>query len=232
MRLKAISYIITGEQSLVMRGRDYKDEIYLRLHNRFSSKGRENYIDLKSRIKNCVFDICGANNKVSIGKDCNIHDIFFGIYGNNNHIVIGNNVSLRTSHFHLGDQYSRLRICDSVSIENDAYICVLEGKMVRIGKDCMFSTGIIMTPSDAHPIFEQKTGERVNKAKNILIGEHVWFGQNVTCLKGVEISDNVIIGNGSLCTAGKYESGCIYAGNPAKLIKEGYYWEEKRQCER
>lgn len=232
MKSKIISYVLGSEQDLAIHENSFEDKIYLRMHNRFSCSGKGNYIDLGSRVKNCTFDISGTNNKIVIGKNCNIHDVFFGIYGNHNSIVIGNNVSLRTSHFQLGDNHSRLRICDLVSIEKDAFICVLEGKLVKIGNECMFSTGIIITPSDAHPIFELKTGERINRAKNILIGEHVWFGQNVTCLKGVEISDNVIIGNGSLCTAGKYKSGCIYAGNPAKLIKEGYYWEVKRQCER
>ena len=55
--------------------------------------------------------------------------------------------------------------------------------------------------------------------KDILIGENVWIGMNCIILKGVVIGDNTIIGAGSIVTK-NLEANCIYAGNPAKLVKK------------
>ena len=55
--------------------------------------------------------------------------------------------------------------------------------------------------------------------KPITIGNDVWFGGSVTVLPGVTIHDNVVVGAGSVVTK-DLESGYVYAGNPAKKIRE------------
>ena len=55
--------------------------------------------------------------------------------------------------------------------------------------------------------------------KPITIGNDCWFGGSVTILPGVTIQDNVVVGAGSVVTK-DLESGWIYAGNPAKKIRE------------
>ncbi len=207
-------------------------KMYVMRHNHFRSTGTDNVIETGSNIRHCLFDIKGQNNKIIIGNNCHIHDITFRVYGNNNRIAIGSDVSMNKSLIHIGDNFSRLKIGNHVSMEQNAQIFALEGKVIDIGRDCMFASGITLFNSDSHPIFALASNEQVNKAKNIKIGKHVWLGQNVTCLKGVEVFDDVIIGNGSLCTAGKYAHHCIYAGNPARLIKKGYRWEQQRRLER
>lgn len=52
----------------------------------------------------------------------------------------------------------------------------------------------------------------------VKIGNNVWIGENVTILSGVCIGDNVIIGAKSL-VINSFESNCIIAGTPAKIIK-------------
>lgn len=51
----------------------------------------------------------------------------------------------------------------------------------------------------------------------ILIGNNVFIGFGAVILPGTEISDNVIIGSGSV-VKGKIESNSVYAGVPAKFI--------------
>ena len=53
----------------------------------------------------------------------------------------------------------------------------------------------------------------------VIIGDNVWLGTNVLVLPGVEIGDNVIVGAGSVVTK-NLSSNCIYAGVPAKFIKQ------------
>lgn len=223
---------VATRRSLTVQTSTYTSKLYVMRHNLFESMGVDNVIEAGSNIKHCSFDIKGQNNKIIIGKSCHIYDITFRVYGNNNRISIGSDVSMNKSLIHIGDNFSRLKIGNHVSMEENAHIYALEGKVIDIGRDCMFASGITLFNSDSHPIFALASNEQVNKAKNIKIGKHVWLGQNVTCLKGVEICDDAIIGNGSLCTAGKYAHHCIYAGNPARLIKEGYRWEQQRRLER
>jgi sugar O-acyltransferase (sialic acid O-acetyltransferase NeuD family) len=50
-------------------------------------------------------------------------------------------------------------------------------------------------------------------------GSHVFFGANATVLPRIRIGDHVIIGAGSVVTK-DLEGGAVYAGNPAKKLKE------------
>ena len=105
-------------------------------------------------------------------------------------------------------------------------ILCLEGKEVEIGNDCMFSTNCELRTSDDHSIFCGE--ERINPARNTLVGDNVWFGENVVCLKGAEIADGDVIGHSSICTKGIYEKNSIYVGSPARKIRNNITWEIER----
>ena len=62
----------------------------------------------------------------------------------------------------------------------------------------------------------------INENKPIEIGNHVWIGAKSTILKGTKIADGSVIGAGSLGTGLLSDEKSIYAGQPAKLIKEEY----------
>ncbi|WP_254789998.1 acyltransferase, partial [Vibrio cholerae] len=86
---------------------------------------------------------------------------------------------------------------------------------------CMFSRNVKLMTSDGHDIL--RDGKRINPAKSIYIGSHVWLADNVTILKGVDIGSGSIIGINSTVTKsiGQY---CIAAGNPARKIKDNISW--------
>ena len=52
------------------------------------------------------------------------------------------------------------------------------------------------------------------------IGKLCFIGANAIIMCGVRIGDNVVVGSGAIVTK-DVPSGCIVAGNPAKIIKEG-----------
>ena len=64
----------------------------------------------------------------------------------------------------------------------------------------MLSNNIIIRTSDSHPIFNQTTGERINHAKDVIIGNNVWIAAHATIMKGVHIGDGSIVGFGSVVT--------------------------------
>ena len=57
------------------------------------------------------------------------------------------------------------------------------------------------------------------------IGDNCLVGKNVTILPGVKIGDNVVIGCSSVVTK-DIPNNCIAAGNPARVIKSDFSWDE------
>ncbi|GEM_PF-1230138 len=53
----------------------------------------------------------------------------------------------------------------------------------------------------------------------IIIGNNVWIGRNVTILKGAKIGDNCVIATGSIVTK-EIPANCVAAGIPAKPVKK------------
>lgn len=53
----------------------------------------------------------------------------------------------------------------------------------------------------------------------VIIGNHVWVAANCLILKGVKISDNAVVGAGSVVTK-DIPTNTIWAGNPARKIKD------------
>lgn len=103
-------------------------------------------------------------------------------------------------------------------------IVVSEAKNVVIGSNCLFSYYVVIRVSDGHGIYSTTNSERLNFAKSIFIGDHVWFGQNTFVFKGTQIHSGSIIGAGSILSNKVIPSNVTYAGNPAKLIKENTFW--------
>lgn len=100
-----------------------------------------------------------------------------------------------------------------------------ENLRVTIGDNCMFARGILIRPSDGHSVIDKDSGELLNAGKNITISNNVWVAGNVAILKGVNIQENCVIGHGSVMTMKQTEANSIYAGNPARLIKQNVEWK-------
>ncbi|EEY97953.1 transferase hexapeptide repeat family [Vibrio sp. RC586] len=88
----------------------------------------------------------------------------------------------------------------------------------------MFSRNVKLMTSDGHDIL--RDGKRVNPAKNIHIGSHVWLADNVTVLKGVSIGSGSIVGINSTVTH-SFADNSAAAGNPARVIANSIAWQEE-----
>ena len=113
-------------------------------------------------------------------------------------------------------------VCGSTKISS------IEGVPVVVGNDNLFSTNVDFKTGDSHSIISVQTGKRINPSMSIKVGNHNWFGHNVTILKGVELKENVIVGTGSIVTKSPEETNIVLAGTPAKVIKRGVGWNITR----
>ena len=81
----------------------------------------------------------------------------------------------------------------------------------------MFGHGAYITDSDWHGIYDRT--EVVGSPKEVILEKNVWIGDSAIVCKGVTIGENSIIGAGSVVTK-DVPKNSVYAGNPAKLVKE------------
>lgn len=103
-------------------------------------------------------------------------------------------------------------IGEKCKIQSHTFIC----ELVTIGNDCFIGHGVMFI----NDLFSTGGPARGNKDlwKSTFIGNHVSIGSNATILP-VSICNNVVIGAGSVVTKNITSPG-IYAGNPAKKIKD------------
>ena len=103
-------------------------------------------------------------------------------------------------------------IGQGVKIQSHSFIC----EMVIIGNNTFIGHGVMFI----NDLFSEGVPANGNKNlwKSTKIGNNVSIGSNATILP-IEICDNTVIGAGSVVTRSILKPG-IYAGNPAKKIKE------------
>ena len=143
-------------------------------------------------------------------------------------ITLGNNVRLNNNFWSnlLGINHktiiiakgtAEIKIGDNVGISGAS---IYAHDSITIGNNCLIGANVNIIDNDFHPI---DPAMRLNNDPGVphapvVIGENVFIGMNSIILKGTTIGDNCVIGAGSV-VHGHFDSNCIIAGNPAKVIK-------------
>lgn len=148
------------------------------------------------------------DSKLKIGSDTRIIQEGTEIYCHENSVCdIGNHSSFMNVHFFIRPDTQ----------------CV-------IGNDAMFARNVTIRTNDAHPIYDLNAGGCINDARHlkraVVLGEHVWVGEEVYILYNTVMGNGSIIGARSL-VKGKFPNNCIIAGVPAKVIRKDVAWSRK-----
>lgn len=188
-----------------------------------SLQGENNYIVLdeltQKFIKKIFINFSGSNNILYIGANSALEGNL--IFGNNSLAIINNeqpNLKLDVNLYN-----------DSVLFwgkKSRTYGCRIwiEGqKSVIVGDDCLFSELITMRTSDHHSIIDISEGKHINPAGNIIIGNHVWIGPEVSILKNVKIGNHAIVGLRTIVTR-DISSNELHIGAPNKCIRKNVSW--------
>lgn len=109
-----------------------------------------------------------------------------------------------------------LEVGNNVCIHAFTYIFAVGG--VKIGNGAMISSNCSITTT-SHPIDSVKRFAKDEIAKLVIIGENAWFGMGTVVLPGITISDDSIIGAGSVVTKGVPPKS-IVMDNPAKVLRK------------
>lgn len=147
-----------------------------------------------------VITLSGMNATIEIGKNL-IIDKFSINAGNNCEVCIGNDV--------------RVIIAD---------VQVAYAKFT-IGNDCLIASNVSFRTHDSHFIFDKTTRERINRAKDVEVGDQVWIAAGAKLLGGAKIGTGSVVGANAV-TSSQFPPHVIIAGVPAKVIRENIIWSK------
>ncbi len=188
------------------------------------SSGEVAIEQLESRFSN-VQIISGEahqRNTIDFGYRSIFNNLIVHFKGSGNQLVVGRHCRLAGRFVFDGDD-QKIIIESNTSFEG-VHLMASEGANIKIGADCMFSYGIEIRNSDSHGIYDMTTRRRINFSEDIEIGNHVWLGMGVSVLPGVAIADGCIVGMKSVVTKDLRQKNAVYAGIPARKIRENVVW--------
>ena len=87
---------------------------------------------------------------------------------------------------------------------------------ISMGNDCMVASGVYITDSDWHDIYNRIT---IGKTAPVRIENNVWVGDSAIICKGVTLGENSVVGAGAV-VVNSVPANCIAAGNPARVVKQ------------
>lgn len=180
-----------------------------------------------SMLKNVSFHIKGQDNEIIIEDFCRLKNCSIIVSGNHNRIVIGRWSTLLNAELCIENSGNEILLGEHTRILGKTHLAAIEGTKIVVGKDSMFSSDIHFRTGDSHSILNLE-GKRINASGDIVIGEHVWVGTKVTCLKGARVPDHSIVGACALVTGAFDKPNCVLAGVPAKVVKEQVDWSIHR----
>jgi acetyltransferase-like isoleucine patch superfamily enzyme len=166
----------------------------------------------------------GKRNRFSLGEAGSFANTIINCKGSDNSLQIGAKVYvLMNTELFLDGYGCSIRIGDETSIQSAVLSCNELETSIDIGEDSMISPMVVFSTGDGHSIFKVGTFERVNLAKGIATGRHVWFAANARLMKGAQIGDNCVVGYGSLVNRpiknelGNLVCNAVIAGTPAQI---------------
>jgi len=187
---------------------------------------RGNRITFDGRItENIAIQFAGARNRVVVRGPVRLAELTVDFDCDDGLLQIGpsQNVPAFSAAIRIG-QDSTVRIGRDVSSTSTVAMSATEGTTITIGDDVMFASDNQVRADDGHPIFDVRTGNRVNVSQSIRIGAHVWLGRMSVVLAGARIGSGSVIGYGAIVT-GRIPNNCIAVGVPARVIRRDTAWE-------
>jgi acetyltransferase-like isoleucine patch superfamily enzyme len=146
---------------------------------------------LDSQIKNVQF-----GNSVTVVKPVNLYNCEIS-----DNCFIGPFVEIQKN----------VKIGFGTKVQSHSFIC----ELVTIGSNCFIGHGVMFINDKF--VMGKPAGGNIDLWNSTFVSDNVYIGSNSTILP-VQICSNVVIGAGSVVTKDINQPG-IYAGNPAKLIK-------------
>lgn len=103
---------------------------------------------------------------------------------------------------------------------NSSIVCF---DKIEFGRDNLISWECSIMDTDFHKIVSLDDDKVLNENRSIKFGDRVWMCSNCYVLKGVTITDDIVIAKGSIVTKSLTEKNTIYKDNT--IAKQNIRWE-------
>lgn len=166
----------------------------------------------------------GKRNKLIIGTNVKFPKLEVSFHRNDSVLVFEDNVVFMGNLYFKGDQ-TYMKVGSGTKSNSHIFANLGEDKdEIHIGKNCLLAQVKFRT-SDSHKIFDLDTKQRINESANIRVEDKVWIAEDVLLKGGAHIRSGSVVGAKSLVTK-ELKSNSVYAGAPARLLKENICWKE------
>lgn len=102
--------------------------------------------------------------------------------------------------------------------------------IITLGENVYITDGVKFITHDGGTLLYRKQIPDLEVTKPIVVGNDVYFGNNVIVLPGVTIGNNVVVGAGAVVTK-DIPDNSLAVGVPAKVIKTADEYLEKLKSE-
>ncbi|TQV77233.1 hypothetical protein FLL45_04615 [Aliikangiella marina] len=182
-----------------------------------------------SDLTSVVFNIQGNHNTIIIHEGVKFNQVSFNIFGDFNQVIVSQNCQFNgPSEIWMQDDNCFISIGEHSTFEGVLLSATESGSKLMIGNDCMFSYDVDVRTGDSHAIISRDSGRRINYAKDITFGEHVWVASHCVFLKGSVIPSGSVVANSSLVNKAFDQENVILAGRPAEIVKSNIEWHRER----
>ena len=94
---------------------------------------------------------------------------------------------------------------------------------ITFGDECLLSWDLLIMDTDWHSVISTADNRILNPSKPINVGNHVWIGCRSVILKGVSISDNVVVAANSVISRNIDKEFVVVKDNG--VLKKDVRWE-------
>lgn len=180
-----------------------------------NAKNSKIYIRSGSKFNNLKIIINSSDNRVYIGKNCDIKGLTLATPCKNDSVVIGEGVVVTKNNTW------------TVGLNHG---CVANG--IIIGDHCLIAADVCIRASDGHLILDINSNSQINRTLYpVVIEPYCWLGQRAAILKNVRVGGASIISFGAIVTK-SFKQRSVLCGVPAKNIgTSGKIWQRNSNPE-
>lgn len=188
-------------------------------------KLENNRVEGGPEILNSTISFKGRNNILYCEGNVKLNGARFSFEGNNSIVYLSSAQNTQYSFNLVVYNDSTFFIGRDNNLSSPININIQEHQNVIIGAGGSISSGVNIRTSDIHPIYDFQSKERINHAKSVFIGDHVWIGHLAYISRGAKIGSGSIVENCSFIPHNaKIYSNSLIVGNPARIEKSNVFF--------
>ncbi len=171
-----------------------------------------------------VLTLCGSGNRVSLGPGTTLAQASLTL-GDNCSLVVGAGCRLAAVEI-MAERDGHVEVGPRTEFTWSTRLYLHEPGRIAIGADCLIASGTLLTNSDMHSILDDATGERINPAADVVLGDRVWLAHEATVLKGATVGDGSVVGHRAV-VSGAVPAASLAVGVPARVVRTGISWDRR-----